>query len=104
MGPRNARKVCARVRTVCGGGGEPDVYAFWAVQAAVCASAVTGGCGMAAIVPRSLGLMFEPPTITLVYSVEGTLRKRTIPVRRLKPSSEAMSPSCAAPPAVRVPS
>ena len=41
-----------------------------------------------AIVPRSLGVMFEPPTLTLVYAVGGKLRKRTMPVRHLQADSD----------------
>ena len=39
---------------------------------------------------RSLGVMFEPPTLTLVYArlPEGKLRKRTMPVRRLHAQSD----------------
>jgi len=32
--------------------------------------------------------MFEPPTLTLVYSVDGKLRKRTMPVRKLHGDSD----------------
>ena len=40
------------------------------------------------VVARSLGVMFEPPTLTLVYSVDGKLRKRTMPVRKLHADSD----------------
>ena len=40
------------------------------------------------VTARSLGVMFEPPTLTLVYSVEGKLRKRTMPVRHLRGDSD----------------
>ena len=29
---------------------------------------------MTSIVARHLGVMFEPPTVTLIYSIEGKLR------------------------------
>ncbi|KAL1495962.1 hypothetical protein AB1Y20_014603 [Prymnesium parvum] len=42
-----------------------------------------------AIQPRQFGVTLNPPTITLVYSVDGKLRKRTMPVRNLRSDSNA---------------
>ena len=51
---------------------------------------MAAACGGSAelVRPKSLGVMFEPPALTLVYSVGGKLRKRTMPVRHMHADSD----------------
>ena len=52
-------------------------------------TAATGPAELAGTIqPRSFGVMFDPPTLTLVYSIDSKLRKRTMPVRRLTAESD----------------
>ena len=41
-----------------------------------------------AISPKTFGLIFEPPQLTLVYRLDGKLRKRTMPVRDVSPTTD----------------
>ena len=38
--------------------------------------------------PKSFGLTFDPPSVTVVYASGDKLRKRTMPVRQLDASSD----------------
>ena len=44
---------------------------------------------MASVIkPKSFGIVFEPPQLTLVYQADGKLRKRTMPIRQLTATSD----------------
>ncbi len=38
--------------------------------------------------PKSFGLTYNPPSLTLLYQINGTLRKRTMPIRHLSQDSD----------------
>jgi len=40
------------------------------------------------VVPKSFGLKYDPPSIALVYEMDGKLRKRTMPVRKVQATSD----------------